>query len=100
MTPESQMRVATIQPRYSAKVRAADGVLFAASADCPDALAVQLVGYIGDRCDDVLWPIDARAVRSLIGENRRDAAIALDFERVGRRWDEESLELEGLAISG
>lgn len=93
------MRVETIQtPQYTAQVRAADGVRFSASADCPDVLSAQLVGYIRARCDDVLWPGDADAVRALIVANAHDAAIALYFERVGDRWDEESLEVGGLAF--
>lgn len=94
MISESQMIAATSQTRYTAEVRAPDGVRFSATAHCPDTLSSLIVDYIGERCDHVLWPHDAREVRALIGQNRRDAAIALYFERVGQRWDEESLELE------
>ena len=100
MTPESQMIAATTQSQYTAQVRAPDGVRFSATADCPDTLSSLLVDYIDERCEHVLWPDDAREVRALISRNRRDAAIALYFERVGQRWDEESLELAGGVIGG
>ena len=98
MTLESQMIAATTQTRYTAQVRAPDGVRFSATADCPDTLSSLLVDYIDERYEHVLWPHDALEVRALISQNRRDAAIALYFERVGQRWDEESLELAGAAI--
>ena len=95
----SQMIAATTYKRYTAHVRAPDGVRFSAIADCPDRLSALIVDYIRERCDDVLWPHDAREVRARIEGSKLDEAIALYFERVGQRWDEESLEVGG-AISG
>ena len=78
---------------YTAEVRAPDGVRFAVRAEAPAELSEQLVKYIVERCDHVLWPADAREVRSLIDDGRYDAAIELYFDRVGDRWDEEELAL-------
>jgi hypothetical protein len=86
------------QPTFTAIVHAADGVRFVASARCPDHLTAQIVDYIRERCDDVLWPSIARDVRALIDLDKPYAAIALYFAHVGERWDEEHLELGGLSL--
>lgn len=97
-------RVATLSPhetpptresQYTAVVHAADGVRFIAAARRPDELAAQVVNYIRERCDDSLWPTDARRVHELIDERRLYSAIALYFSKVGGRWDVERLELGG-----
>jgi len=77
---------------YRATVHSADGVRFSARASGPEALLREILAYVRARCDSVLWAQDAEAVRKLIDQNRHDAAIALYFERVGERWDEEWLE--------
>ena len=86
------------ESRFTAVVHAADGVRFVAAAASPSALAAQVVDYVRERCDDTLWPAAAIAVHKLIDNNRPYAAIALYFENVGQRWDEERLELGGLAF--
>jgi hypothetical protein len=92
---ESDMQApASQEDLFSAVVHAADGVRFAASARRAEELAAQVVGYIEDRCDEVLWPKVARRVRDLIAGRRHYAAIALYFAQVGDRWDEERLELD------
>jgi hypothetical protein len=45
-----------------------------------------------------LWPPVAANVRALVTDDRPYAAIALYFAHVGERWDEERLELGGLAL--
>jgi hypothetical protein len=77
---------------HIAVVRGADGVRFSASASSDAELAAQLVTYIRERCDDVLWPADAGEVRRLIDEHRENDAIAAYFANVGQRWDEERLD--------
>jgi hypothetical protein len=87
------------QSTLTATVHASDGVLFVATSDSPRALIGQVVRYIRGRCDDVLWPADAAEVRSLIDNDKLEAAIATYFNNVGERWDAERLELRGLAGS-
>lgn len=83
---------------FTAIVHSADGVLFVATAECPQRLAAQVVTYIRGRCGDVLWPSDAQQVREFIVQDKPYAAIALYFAKVGERWDEERLELGGLSF--
>jgi hypothetical protein len=78
---------------HTAVVRAADGVRFTATAADDDGVSSQLVDYIASRCDHVLWRGPAREVRRLIAEHRHSEAIATYFSNVGRRWDEEWLEI-------
>lgn len=87
-----------LQPLLTAVVHAADGVRFVGSARCPEHLSAQIVAYIESRCDEVLWPTVARRVRDLIVDRQLYAAIALYFAQVGARWDEERLEVDGLAL--
>ena len=85
---------------HTAVVRAADGVRFIATAADGDEVSSRLIDYVASRCDDVLWPAPAREVRRLIAEHRHSEAIATYFSNVGRRWDEEWLELRtGNAIA-
>jgi hypothetical protein len=84
---------------YSARVCAADGVLFSATAECASDLLRRIVEYIRARCDYVLWPADAHAVRALIDANQPGSAIALYFASVGQRWDGERLELEPAGLA-
>lgn len=66
---------------------------FIANTDSAEELAAQIIGYIRERCEFVLWPAPVRQLRALIGDGNLYAAIALYFARVGERWDEEWLEL-------
>jgi len=84
------------QASFTATVRAADGVLFTARSDSARALTARVVDYIRGRCDDVLWPADAAEVRSLIDNDKLEAAIATYFDNGGKRWDLERLEFGGL----
>jgi hypothetical protein len=84
--------------QYTAVVHAADGVRFTAVARRPDELAARVVGYIRERCDDTLWPDDARRIHELIDDRSLYAAIALYFSNIGDRWDIEHLELGGLSF--
>ncbi len=81
------------QRLHTAVVRAADGVRFIATAADDDGVSSQLIDYVASRCDHVLWPAAAREVRRLIAEHRHAEAIATYFSNVGRRWDEEWLEI-------
>jgi hypothetical protein len=54
---------------------------------------MQVVSYVRERCDDVLWPLAAAEVHSLIDRGRLQGAIATYFANVGQRWDAEWLEL-------
>jgi hypothetical protein len=94
------MRMAIDAPgaKFTATVRAADGVRFVIVSPCAHEIARSLVEYVRARCDDVLWPEPARDVHALIAAHQSYAAIAAYFEHVGERWDEESLELS--LISG
>ena len=85
------------QSHLTAVIHAADGVRYIATAQCPAELAAQIVTYILGRCDNALWPPVAANVRALVADDRPYAAIALYFAHVGERWDEERLELGGLA---
>ena len=84
------------QVPLTAVVHAADGVRFVAVSACAGGLAGQVIGYIRERCDDVLWPPAAARVRALINDDKPYAAIAMYFENVGERWDAERLEFAGL----
>jgi hypothetical protein len=77
----------------TAVVRAADGIRFSATGCGDEELRPQVVEYIASRCDDVLWPLAAREVRTCIAEHRYADAIATYFGNVGSRWDEEWLEV-------
>jgi len=81
----------------AAVVQAADGVRFVVAGRWADEVVPALIGYIEQRCDDVLWPRAASDVRMLIEARQPHAAIAAYFEHVGARWDEEYLELHVLA---
>ena len=92
---------ATIQGTYfTAIVHGPDGVRYVATAQHPAALTGQILGYVKERCDFVLWPSVAREVRALIDGDKPYAAIATYFAQVGERWDEERLELGGLSLDG
>ena len=87
------MATALDQRLHTAVVRAADGVRFIATAADDEGVSSQVIEYIASRCDHVLWPAPAREVRRLIAEDRHSEAIATYFSNVGRRWDEEWLEI-------
>ena len=80
-------------PRFIAVVHDVDGVRFIAAAHSQRELAAQVVDYIRERCDYVLWPRVAANVRELIARDKNYAAIAAYFANVGQRWDVERLEL-------
>lgn len=80
-------------PVFTAVVHDADGVRFVAAAHAWRELEAQVVDYIGERCDYVLWPRAAANVRELIARDSKCAAIAAYFANVGQRWDPERLEL-------
>jgi hypothetical protein len=86
------------QPKYTATVYATDGIRFTASAECPQHLLAQIVSYIRERCDHVLWPAAASEVNSLLDDDKPYAAIALYFANVGERWDQERLQFGGLSF--
>jgi hypothetical protein len=68
-----------------------DGVRYTASgADQPEVVS-RLLAYVGERCEDVLWPSDAREVRRLIAAGQDQDAVELYFATVGERWDAEWL---------
>lgn len=93
--------VAAVQAMdLTAVVHAADGIRFVTTAHCPSALIEQVVGYIRERSDYVLWPSAAAEVRALIDASKPYAAIATYFAHVGERWDKEWLELGGLREGG
>ena len=83
---------------FTATIHAADGLRFLARARCAERLTQQLVSYIVARCDAVLWPAVAAEVRSLVRDRQLRAAIDLYFARVGERWDEEYLHVEGYLV--
>ena len=85
------------QTPLTAIVHAADGVRFVAVAQNPTALAAKVAGYICERCDFALWPPVAAKVRAAIDHGDPRSAIALYFAHVGDRWDDEHLELGGVA---
>ena len=84
---------------FTAVVHAVDGVRFIACAPSPEGLVSQIADYIAERCEFVLWPRIAAQVRGLIEVANHTAAIALYFDHVGERWDEERLELNGLSLA-
>jgi hypothetical protein len=94
------MATALDQRLHTAVVRAADGVRFIATATDDDGVFSSVIDYIANRCDDVLWPAPAREVRRLIAEHRHSEAIATYFANVGRRWDEEWLEIRAPRSGG
>jgi hypothetical protein len=83
---------------FTATVLAEDGVRFAARSDRPEQLMSQLVAYIRERSDFVLWPSAAGQVRALVEDGQTHAAVALYFSEVGDRWDAERLELHGMEL--
>jgi hypothetical protein len=84
-------------PHFTAIVRDAHGVRFVAAAHSPSELEAQVVDYIRERCDYVLWPHAAANVRELIAHDDKGAAIAAYFANVGQRWDVERLERAAIA---
>jgi hypothetical protein len=83
---------------FTAVVHAVDGVRFVATAPSPEHLVSQIAGYVAERCEFVLWPRIAAEVRGLIETANHSAAIALYFDHVGERWDDEHLDLGGLSL--
>lgn len=77
----------------AAVVHAADGPRFAAAGEWAADVAPALIGYVRERCGDTLWPADAEQVHALIASREAYAAIAVYFDRVGSRWDDERLDL-------
>ena len=86
------------QTPLTAIVHAADGIRFVASANCPADVANQVGGYIRARCDFALWPSVAAEVKALLDDDHPYAAIALYFDRVGERWDDERLDIGGISF--
>ena len=84
---------------FHAVVLAADGVRFSTSAPTAAARTPDLVEYISERCDYTLWPAKAKTVRALLAAERLDDAVTTYFANVGRRWDEELLELSEIRNS-
>jgi hypothetical protein len=80
-------------PQFTAVVRDAHGACFVATAHSQGELEAQVVEYIRERCDYVLWPRVAANVHALIARGTKDSAIAAYFANVGQRWDPEWLEL-------
>lgn len=80
----------------TAVVYAADGVRFVAAGACPSAIAARIAEYVSERCEDVMWPDVAIQIRALLERGEIYGAIAMYFERVGERWDEERLEFVGV----
>ena len=80
-------------PRFTAVVHDAHGARFVAAARSQREREAQLVDYIRERYDHVLWPSAAANVRELIARDRKSAAIVAYFANVGQRWDDERLEL-------
>lgn len=80
----------------TATVHARDGVRFVARAECPTQLCALIIDYIRERCDHVLWSATAADVRTLIADDKPHAAIAVYFNHVGERWDEEWLRFDGI----
>lgn len=74
-----------------ATVHAADGVQFAAVADCREGLVHRVAQHVRRNFATQLWPADAERVRVHLDEGALEAAVTLYFERVGERWDEEWL---------
>ena len=80
-------------PRFTAVIHDAHDVRFVAAADSQRELAAQVVAYIRERCDYVLWPRVAATVRAFLTQDETHAAIATYFANVGQRWDAERLEV-------
>jgi hypothetical protein len=76
-----------------AVVHALDGVRFATTGGSREAVMIRLARYVRERCDDVLSADAGGRVRALLAVGNLTAAIAVYFERVGERWDDERLEL-------
>jgi hypothetical protein len=79
------------RPLFVAAVLAADGALFSAAAESPEASLRHVAEFVRGRLDTRLWPGDAADVRELLDGGRYDAAVSRYFDCVGRRWDEEWL---------
>lgn len=79
--------------RYTAVIRAADGVRFSASVAGIAERTSRVLEYVVERCQYTLWPRAAGEVRARIAAGDVDGAIAAYFANVGERWDEEWLEL-------
>ena len=86
------------QTPLTAIVYAADGIRFVASAQCAAELTKQVAAYIRARCDYALWPDVGHEVRALLDDGQPYAAIALYFDRVGERWDDEHLDIGGISF--
>lgn len=79
---------------YSAVIHAADGVRFTASAASAAERSSRILAYVVERCQYTLWPDAAGEVRERVAAGDVSGAIATYFADVGKRWDEEWLELE------
>ena len=78
---------------YTAVVSAADGVLLSVSSTTAEERSARLMEYVCARYEHALWPNDAARLHEVIEHGDAQRAIAVYFDRVGRRWDEERLEL-------
>lgn len=81
---------------WIAAVFAHDSVRFVTAAPTRHELVLRLAAYVADNARLQLWPADALRVRILLRAGELDAAVALYFECVGERWDEERLVTAGV----
>jgi hypothetical protein len=76
---------------YVGIVHTADGVLYATVAESRAMLLERIVDHVCARAEDQLWPVHSRRLKQLLDAGEVESAVALYFERVGERWDEEWL---------
>jgi hypothetical protein len=79
---------------YVAAVYAADGVRLLTAAPDSESLMARIAEYVAKQIDWLLGEEDARQVRRLLADGMLAEAVGLYFERVGRRWEKESLRVE------
>jgi hypothetical protein len=79
---------------HVAAVFSAGGVHFLTAAPSASELNMKLAGYVEQQVEWSLQDDDARQVRNLLHAGEFGEAVRLYFERVGERWEKESLRVE------
>lgn len=85
---------------HVAAVFSAGGVHFLTAAPSASELNMQLAGYVEQQVEWSLQDNDAGQVRNLLHAGEFGEAVRFYFERVGERWEKESLRLEVVRATG
>lgn len=76
---------------HTAVVHSRDGVIFSTIASSHASLLEQVADHVRPRVKYLLWPEQAERFDCLFNAGEIQSAVALYFQCVGARWDEEWL---------